>query len=297
MSLGGLADSVVDSAVASLVAAGVTVVVAAGNDSRNACNYSPARVSAAITVGATTDADAQSSFSNYGSCIDIFAPGSGILGAGINSNSSSDTMSGTSMASPHVAGYAAVVLGLFGSSTAPLTPAQVTAAVVGTSTSNVLTGLGAGTVNKLLYVGAEQCSVAVAAGVTCSQSVAPAIPTSSTLAPILNVPSVAPANPPSSIAPIANAPTVQPGTSSPSVSPSSSAVLKGSVTAVGVAKFAKVKVPVGFKAVLSINRQANCRLSGGRLVVLKTGNCRVLIQLRSPGKASKNYNKTLKVKK
>jgi serine protease len=147
MSLGGGASSTTDSAVQRMVNAGVTVVVAAGNNNASACNYSPARAAAAITVGSTTNTDARSSFSNYGTCLDIFAPGSSITSAWYTSSTATNTISGTSMASPHVAGAAALYLALNPSAT----PAQVTTAIINASTPNKVTGAQTGSPNRLLY--------------------------------------------------------------------------------------------------------------------------------------------------
>lgn len=146
MSLGGGASTALDQGVARLTAAGVTTVVAAGNDSSNACNYSPARAPSAITVGSTTSSDAMSSFSNYGSCVDIFGPGSSVTSAWNSSNTSTNSISGTSMASPHVAGAAALYLA--GNPNA--TVAQVTAALLANASSNKISGIPSGP-NKLLY--------------------------------------------------------------------------------------------------------------------------------------------------
>lgn len=148
MSLGGGASTSIDNAVQNAINAGITFVVAAGNSNANACNYSPARAANAITVGATTSTDARASYSNYGTCVDIFAPGSSITSAWRTSNSATNTISGTSMASPHVAG--AVARYLQGNPTA--SPSTVTSAIINAATLNKVTNAGAGSPNRLLYI-------------------------------------------------------------------------------------------------------------------------------------------------
>ncbi|MGW3786324.1 S8 family peptidase [Micromonospora chokoriensis] len=150
MSLGGGANTSLDNAVRNSIASGVTYGLAAGNDNgANACNVSPARTTEAITVGSTTSADARSSFSNIGTCVDIFAPGSSITSAWYNSNTATNTISGTSMATPHVVGAAA----LLASANPSWTPAQVRNELVANATPNVISNVGSGSPNLLLYVG------------------------------------------------------------------------------------------------------------------------------------------------
>ncbi|MEU9053747.1 S8 family peptidase [Streptomyces sp. NPDC048384] len=146
LSLGGGASTTLDTAVRNSIASGVTYAVAAGNSNANASSYSPARVTEAITVGATTSSDARASYSNYGSVLDIFAPGSSITAGWYTSDTATNTISGTSMATPHVAGAAAVYLANHTSAT----PASVASALTGGATTNVVTGPGTGSPNRLL---------------------------------------------------------------------------------------------------------------------------------------------------
>ncbi len=148
MSLGGGASQALDDAVNRSITDGVTMAVAAGNDTAlNACNYSPARVAAAITVGSTTSTDARSSFSNIGTCVDIFAPGSSITSAWHTSTTATNTISGTSMATPHVCGVAA----LYVQSATDFSPSATWTAINNASTLNKVTNAGTGSPNKLLY--------------------------------------------------------------------------------------------------------------------------------------------------
>ena len=146
MSLGGDISSATDNAVNAAVASGITMVVAAGNDNANACGFSPARATNAITVGSTTSSDSRSSFSNFGTCLDIFAPGSSITSTWSTSNSATNTISGTSMASPHVAGVAALYL----DDNPNASPAQVQAAIESAAGVNKVSNPRSGSPNLLL---------------------------------------------------------------------------------------------------------------------------------------------------
>jgi subtilisin family serine protease len=147
MSLGGGASTALDNAVANSIASGVFYGIAAGNSNLDACTQSPARVATATTVGATTSTDARSSFSNFGSCVDIFAPGSSITSSWNTNDTATNTISGTSMATPHVVGVAALYLQGNPSASA----AAVGTALTSTATTNVVTGAGTGSPNLLLY--------------------------------------------------------------------------------------------------------------------------------------------------
>ncbi|MFI8998073.1 S8 family peptidase [Streptomyces sp. NPDC053542] len=148
MSLGGGVSTALDNAVKNSIASGVTYAIAAGNSNADANTSSPARVPEALTVGATTSTDARASYSNYGSRLDLFAPGSSITSAWRTSDTATNTISGTSMATPHVAGAAAVYLAGHPSAS----PATVSSALVGGATSGVVTSPGSGSPNKLLKI-------------------------------------------------------------------------------------------------------------------------------------------------
>lgn len=161
LSLGGGTSAALDEAIEGLVNDGVTVAVAAGNENRTACNSSPARAPSAITVAASTIADNKASYSNFGPCVDLFAPGSAIVSAAPNGGSTE--LSGTSMASPHVAGVAALVTAAHPG----WSPSQVSSDIVGWATPGAVTGIKTncsvldnllgtcmvGTPNLLLYTG------------------------------------------------------------------------------------------------------------------------------------------------
>jgi subtilisin family serine protease len=147
MSLGGGKSTTLNAAVAGAVGKGVTMLVAAGNSNANACNSSPSSEPSAITVGATDNKDVRASYSNYGSCVDIFAPGSGITSSWNSSTTATNTISGTSMASPHVTGVAALAL----AANTTASPAAVAAFLTSHASLNKLSSIGSGSPNLLVF--------------------------------------------------------------------------------------------------------------------------------------------------
>ncbi len=148
MSLGGSFSQANNDAVTASIADGVTYAIAAGNSNADACTFSPASTPNAITLGATQDNDARASFSNFGTCLDLFSPGVNITAAWGTGDTATNTISGTSMASPHAAGVAAIIK----AANPSFTPMQVRDKMVADSTLNVVTSPGTGSPNRLLFV-------------------------------------------------------------------------------------------------------------------------------------------------
>jgi subtilisin family serine protease len=149
LSLGGSANTSIDSAVSNLISAGLPVVIAAGNNSADACNYSPARVLEAVTVAGTTQTDSRATWSNFGSCVDLFAPGASITAAWHTGDSVFNTISGTSMSTAFVSGAVAQYLQFVPTAS----PASVTKYILTRASFGVVSNPGTNTPNRLLYCG------------------------------------------------------------------------------------------------------------------------------------------------
>jgi subtilisin family serine protease len=149
MSLGGTFSQTTNDAIEEATNAGAFIAVAAGNDGRDAAGYSPSSAPSACTVGATDRNDARASFSNFGEVLDIFAPGVNITSAWIGSSTATNTISGTSMACPHIAGLAAYLIGLEG----PKSPADLCKRIQELALSDVIKNEGSGSPNLLAYNG------------------------------------------------------------------------------------------------------------------------------------------------
>jgi subtilisin family serine protease len=170
MSLGGPTSASLNAAVASASSAGIVVVVAAGNSATDACSESPASAPAALTIGATSKIDEQSTYSNWGSCVDVYAPGNNLRTTSIGTDTTTSLFSGTSAATPIAAGAVALYL----TANPSAAPTQVTEAIVANATIGVLRLLGAGSPNRLLYTGFIDSSTVMAPAPTPAPETSPA---------------------------------------------------------------------------------------------------------------------------
>lgn len=210
LSLGGGASTSIDNAVQAVINDGVTVAVAAGNSNVDACTTSPSRVTDAITAAASDSADNRASFSNWGACVDLYAPGVAITSDYKDGNIA--TMSGTSMATPHIAGAAALVL----SANPSFSPAAVASALIAGATTNLIADTTAGTPNKLLFVGSG-----VTAPTTTTTTAAPTTtvaPTTTTAAPTTTTTAV-PDTTTTTAAPVTTTTTAVPDTTTTTAAP------------------------------------------------------------------------------
>jgi subtilisin family serine protease len=300
MSLGGSSNSVLNAAVRSIIDLGVPVVAAAGNDARDACSFSPAGEPLAITVAASTSFDEQAGYSNHGSCVDVFAPGSSITAAGIASDVSTSVKSGTSMAAPHVAGYAAVVKGLFPSASS----AAVATAITGSASSNVLTNVSSGTTNRLLYTNLSKCNIAVHANIVCSDADSPSSPEpddpstpepDGPATPEPDSPTIPKTTSPS--IPVTSVPSAPVSAVSPSTANAMTLNGRNSATFLSIAKTANLNVPTGARVTVSVPKSSTiyCRVKAGKIVAVKSGTCVVVVRV-TPKSSKKTTSRTIKIK-
>lgn len=248
MSLGGASkDSLMIAAVEALIDAGAVVVAASGNSGSNACMGSPAGIPSVITVAASGADDRLAVWSNYGSCVDIVAPGVEILGASSASQSASTVMSGTSMAAPHVSGVVAVLQ----SAKPSWTPSQIASSLISSSTKNVLTGELNNTPNRMLFIPHTACDIVSSLGQACEiQSIVQESPV------VTPVPVLVPA---------------------PQVVVTRTTTVKRLLRRAGIrtARSAKVRLRV-----LRSSRRI-CTVQGQRVLVRRSGTCQLSVRVKA----------------